>query len=87
MNRKNLKSNNRNVSMLATFLTILFGIIIFLIPLLLVSIIPQSAIGNSFISHMHYGYSILPIIKPEDSNLWVACRIVVLIIFGIIISL
>tara|TARA_B110000444_G_scaffold64846_1_gene60765 strand:+ start:31 stop:525 length:495 start_codon:yes stop_codon:yes gene_type:complete len=62
MPRINLKSNNRKVSMLATFLTILFGIIIFVIPLLLINIFPQSAIGISFISHIYYGYSILPII-------------------------
>ena len=48
--------------MSGTFLTILFGIIIFVIPLLLVNIIPQSAIGNHFINHIYYAYSILPII-------------------------
>jgi hypothetical protein len=48
--------------MSATFLTILFGIIIFVIPLLLVNIIPQSAIGNYFINHIYYTHSILPII-------------------------
>ena len=48
--------------MSATFLTILFGIIIFVIPLLLVNVIPQSAIGNYFINHIYYAYSILPII-------------------------
>ena len=48
--------------MLATFLTILFGIIIFVIPLLLINIFPQSAIGISFINHIYYAYSILPII-------------------------
>ena len=48
--------------MSATFLTILFGIIIFVIPLLLVNIIPQSAIGNYFINHIYYAHSILPII-------------------------
>jgi hypothetical protein len=48
--------------MSATFLTILFGIIIFVIPLLLVNIIPQSAIGNYFINHIYYAHSILPFI-------------------------
>ncbi len=48
--------------MSATFLTILFGIIIFVIPLLLVNIIPQSSIGNHFINHIYYAHSILPII-------------------------
>jgi hypothetical protein len=62
MPKINFKSNNRNVSMSATFLTILFGIIIFVIPLLLVNIIPQSAIGNYFINHIYYTHSILPII-------------------------
>jgi len=58
----NLKSTNRKVSILATFLTILFGVIIFVIPSLLINIIPQSAIGNHFINHIYYAYSILPII-------------------------
>jgi hypothetical protein len=58
----NLKSTNRKVSILATFLTILFGVIIFVIPSLLINIIPQSAIGNYFINHIYYAYSILPII-------------------------
>jgi len=62
MPKINFKSNNRNVSMSATFLTILFGIIIFVIPLLLVNIIPQSSIGNFFINHIYYAHSILPII-------------------------
>ena len=62
MPKINLKSNNSKVSMLATFLTILFGIIIFVIPLLLVNIIPQSSIGNFFINHIYYAHSILPII-------------------------
>ena len=62
MPRINLKSTNRKVSMLATFLTILFGVIIFVIPSLLINIIPQSAIGNYFINHIYYAYSILPII-------------------------
>ena len=58
----NLKSTNRKVSILATSLTILFGVIIFVIPSLLINIIPQSAIGNHFINHIYYAYSILPII-------------------------
>ncbi|MBC8511179.1 MAG: hypothetical protein H8D33_05920 [Cryomorphaceae bacterium] len=62
MPRINLKSTNRKVSMLATFLTILFGVIIFVIPSLLINIIPQSAIGNYFINQIYYVYSILPII-------------------------
>ena len=58
----NLKSTNRKVSMLATFLIILFGVIIFVIPSLLINIIPQSTIGNYFINHIYYAYSILPIL-------------------------
>ena len=62
MPRIDLKSNNKKVLMLATFLTILFGIIIFVIPLFLAYIIPQSAIGNYFINNIYYAYLSLPII-------------------------
>ena len=62
MPRINLQSNNKKISLTATFLTILFGIIIFVVPLLLINIIPQSAIGNYFNNHMYYAYSVLPII-------------------------
>ena len=62
MPKINLKSNTRKESMIATFLTILFVVIIFVIPSLLINIIPQSAIGNYFINHIYYAYSILPII-------------------------
>ena len=62
MPRINLQSNNRKVSLTATFLTVLFGIIIFVIPSLLINIIPQSAIGNYFANHMYYAYAVLPII-------------------------
>jgi len=62
MPRINLKSNNRNMSATATFLTILFGLVIFVIPSLLIKIIPQSAIGNYFINQIYYAYAFLPII-------------------------
>tara|TARA_B100000795_G_C22531371_1_gene335247 strand:- start:147 stop:641 length:495 start_codon:yes stop_codon:yes gene_type:complete len=62
MPRINLKSTNRKVSTTATFLTLLFGIIIFVIPSLLINIIPQSSLGNYFIDYIYYAYSILPII-------------------------
>ena len=62
MPRINLKSTNRKVSTTATFLTVLFGIIIFVIPSLLINIIPQSSLGNYFIDYIYYAYSILPII-------------------------
>ena len=62
MPRINLKSNNRKSSMIATFLTILFGLIIFVVPSLLINIIPQSTIGNYFINQIYYAYAILPII-------------------------
>ena len=48
--------------MTATFLTILFGVIIFVIPSLLIKIIPQSTIGNHFINYIYYTYLILPIL-------------------------
>ena len=62
MPKINLQSNNRKVSMTATILTVLFGIIIFIIPSLFINIIPQSAIGNYLTNHMYYSYSVLPII-------------------------
>jgi len=62
MPRINLQSNNWKVSMTATILTILFGIIIFVVPSLLINIIPQSTIGNYFINQIYYAYAILPII-------------------------
>ena len=48
--------------MTATLLTILFGLILFVIPSLLINIIPQSTIGSYFISQIYYAYAILPII-------------------------
>jgi len=48
--------------MIATILTVLFGTIIFIFPLLFINIIPQSAIGHYFINHMYYAYAVLPII-------------------------
>ena len=62
MPRINLKSTNRKVSTTATFLTVFFGIIIFVIPSLLINIIPQSSLANYFIDYIYYAYSILPII-------------------------
>ena len=62
MPRINLQSTNRKVSMIATILTVLFGIIIFIIPSTLINVIPKSAIGNYFTNHMYYSYSVLPII-------------------------
>ena len=62
MNRINLKSTNRKVSISATFLVLLFGIIIFVFPLLLINIIPQSAIANYLNNHIYYTYLVLPII-------------------------
>ena len=50
------------MSATATFLTILFGLVIFVIPSLLIKIIPQSAIGNYFINQIYYAYAFLPII-------------------------
>tara|TARA_B100000795_G_C22620009_1_gene368495 strand:+ start:240 stop:734 length:495 start_codon:yes stop_codon:yes gene_type:complete len=62
MPRINLQSNNRKLSVITTSLTALFGIIIFVIPSLLIYIIPQSATGNYFINHIYYVYAILPVI-------------------------
>ena len=62
MPRINLQSTNRKSSMIATILTVLFGTIIFIFPLLFINIIPQSAIGHYFINHMYYAYAVLPII-------------------------
>ena len=62
MPKINLQSNNRKMSMSATFLTVVFIIIIFVIPLIFVNAIPESLIGNYFINHISYTYLILPII-------------------------
>ena len=62
MPRINLQSNNWKASMTATILTVLFGIIIFVVPSLLINIIPQSAIGNYFINQIYYAYATLPVI-------------------------
>ena len=48
--------------MTATFLIILIGLITFVIPSLVINIIPQSTIGNYFINQIYYAYAILPII-------------------------
>ena len=62
MRRINLKLSNRKTSMIATFLTILFVIVTFVIPSLLINIIPQSALGNYFIKNIYYAYTIIPVI-------------------------
>ena len=62
MPRIYLKSTNRKVSIIATFLTVQFGIIMFLIPSALINLIPQSALGKYFIDHIYFTYVILPII-------------------------
>ena len=62
MPRIKLKSTNRKVSIFATSLVILFGIIMFVIPVSLINIIPQSSIGNYFINNIYYSFLIIPII-------------------------
>ena len=62
MPRINLQSNNRKVSITATSLTVIFGVIILIFPLLLVNIIPQSVIANYLIKQINYAYVSLPII-------------------------
>ena len=62
MPRISLKSNNKRLSMTATFLIILIGLITFVIPSLVINIIPQSTIGNYFINQIYYAYAILPVI-------------------------
>ena len=62
MSRINLKLNNWKSSMTATFLTLLFGIIIIIVPLVLINIIPQSAIGNYFFNNIYYAYITLPVL-------------------------
>ena len=62
MPKLNLKSTNRRVSMLATLLTILFVIVTFIIPSLLINFIPESTVGNYLSNHTYYAYLILPIV-------------------------
>ena len=61
MPKINLKSTNRKLSIIATFLAILFGVITLIIPSLLMSIIPQSALGDYLSNHIYYMYAFLPI--------------------------
>ena len=62
MSKIYLKINNWKVSMTATFFTLIFGIIIFLVPSVLIFLIPQSALGKYFINNIYYTYLALPII-------------------------
>ena len=62
MPRIYLKSNNKKLSMIATFLIVTFGIIMFLIPSLLINLIPQSALGKYFTDHIYFSYAILPVL-------------------------
>ena len=62
MHKINLKSSNSKMSMLATIIVLLIGIIIFLIPLLVIKIFPQSTIGSFLINNINYSFVILPII-------------------------
>jgi len=62
MPRINLKLTNWKVSIIATSITVLFGIIVIIIPSLLINIIPQSGLGGYFINRIFYAYTILPVI-------------------------
>ena len=52
MPRINLISTNSKVSITTTLIIIIYGIIAVKIPLFLVNLIPQSAIGSFFIEHI-----------------------------------
>ena len=52
MSRVNLKSTNRKVSITTTLIIIIYGIIAVKIPLFLVNLIPQSAVGRYFNEHI-----------------------------------
>ena len=52
MPRINLKSTNSKISLMVFFMIILYGIISFILPLLIINLIPQSTLGNYFIEHI-----------------------------------
>jgi len=62
MNKINLKLTNWKVSMIATFLILILGISIIIIPTAIINIIPQSVIGSFLINHIYYTYILLPVI-------------------------
>ena len=47
-----LKSTNWRLSILATIIIIMYGFTTFIIPLIIIFFIPQSAVGNFFMEHI-----------------------------------
>ena len=62
MNKINLKLTNWKVSMIATFLILILGISVIIIPTAIINIIPQSGLGGYFMNRIFYAYTILPVI-------------------------
>ena len=52
MPRIKLKSTNSKLSIIATFMIVMYGIVSFIIPSIIIFFIPQSAIGNYFIDYI-----------------------------------
>jgi len=62
MYKINLKLTNWKVSMTATFIILILGITIIVIPTVIMNIIPQSVIGSFFINYIYYTYILFPVI-------------------------
>ena len=53
MPRIKLKSTNSKLSIIATFMIVMYGIVSFIIPSIIIFFIPHSAIGNYFIDYIY----------------------------------
>ena len=62
MHKINIKSSNKSKAIIATLLIAIFGCITFLLPIILIYLIPQSGIGSYFYDHINYAFLSLPVI-------------------------
>ena len=62
MHKINIKSSNKSKALIATLLIAIFGCITFLLPIILVYLIPQSGIGHYFYDHINYAFLSFPVI-------------------------
>ena len=62
MHKINIKSSNKSNAIIATLLIAIFGCITFLLPIILIYLIPQSGIGHYFYDHINYAFLSLPVI-------------------------
>ena len=62
MHKINIKSSNKSKATIVTLLIAIFGCITFLLPIILIYLIPQSGVGNYFYDHINYAFLSLPVI-------------------------